>query len=86
MPSFEERLKRLEQLAESIQQAELPLDEAVRTFEEGIKLSRTLEKELSRIERRVEILINNPAETGEKPALDLFPELEGEDHEGGPDK
>jgi exodeoxyribonuclease VII small subunit len=79
MAGFEERLKRLEQLAESIQETELPLDEAVRTFEEGIRLSRTLERELSRIERKVEILINNPAETGEKPALELFPELdEGE--------
>ena len=48
-----------------------------------MKLSRTLEKELSRIERRVEILINNPAETGEKPALDLFPELESDE---APDK
>jgi exodeoxyribonuclease VII small subunit len=79
MPGFEDRLKRLEQLAESIQEAELPLEEAVRTFEEGMKLSRTLERELSRIERRVEILINNPAETGEKPALDLFPELESDE-------
>ncbi len=79
MPGFEERLKRLEQLAESIQEADLPLEDAVRTFEEGMKLSRTLEKELSRIERRVEILINNPGETGEKPSLDLFPELENDE-------
>ena len=35
MPGFEDRLKRLEQLAESIQEAELPLEEALRTFEEG---------------------------------------------------
>jgi exodeoxyribonuclease VII small subunit len=83
MAGFEERLKRLEQLAEAIQEAELPLDEAVRTFEEGIKLSRTLERELSRIERKVEILINNPAESGEKPALELFPELEENEPDQG---
>ena len=79
MPGFEDKLKRLEQLAESIQEADLPLDQAVRTFEEGMKISRALEKELSRIERKVEILINNPAETGEKPSLELFPELENEE-------
>jgi exodeoxyribonuclease VII small subunit len=83
MAGFEERLKRLEQLAEAIQEAELPLDEAVRTFEEGIKLSRTLERELSRIERKVEILINNPAESGERPALELFPELEESEPDQG---
>ena len=49
-----------------------------------MKLSRILEKELARIERKVEILINSPAETGEKPALELFPELENEEEaEGG---
>jgi exodeoxyribonuclease VII small subunit len=79
MKSFEERLQRLEELSERIRDAELNLEEAVDLFEEGMKLSRSLEKELSRVERKVEILINNPAETGEKPAMELFPELADEE-------
>lgn len=75
MKSFEERLARLEELSEQIREGDLPLEKAVALFEEGMKLSVGLEKELGRIERKVEILINNPAETGEEPAFELFPEL-----------
>ena len=78
MKSFEERLARLEELSETIRKGELPLEEAIALFEEGMKLSRTLEKELAKVERRVETLINNPIDTGEAPAMELFPELEGE--------
>ena len=75
MQTFEERLARLEQLSEKIRTGELGLDEAVETFEEGMKLARQLEKELSRVERKVEVLVNEPDEPGEEPILELFPEL-----------
>ncbi|MDR2588074.1 MAG: exodeoxyribonuclease VII small subunit [Spirochaetales bacterium] len=57
---------------------ELPLEEAMKNFEEGVRLARSLEKELERIERRVEILVNNPQAEDEKPELELFPGLDGE--------
>ncbi len=38
MKSFEERLKRLEELSEQIKEGDLPLENAVTLFEEGIKL------------------------------------------------
>ncbi|MDX9957667.1 MAG: exodeoxyribonuclease VII small subunit [Spirochaetia bacterium] len=81
MKKFEERLARLEELAETIRQPDLALEEAVAVFEEGVKLSKGLEKDLQRIEGRVEILLNQPAgSTGEgdgsegsgKPELGLF--------------
>jgi len=40
-----------------------------------MKLARQLEKELSRVERKVEVLVNEPDEPGEEPVLELFPEL-----------
>lgn len=40
-----------------------------------MKLARQLEKELSRVERKVEVLVNEPDEPGEEPILELFPEL-----------
>ena len=72
MKQFEERLERLEQIHASIKDASLPLEAALTLFEEGIKLAKTLEKDIDKIERKVEILINQPVQTNEKPALELF--------------
>lgn len=73
MKNFEERLARLEELGERIRSSELPLDEALKAFEEGIRLARTLEKDLDKIEGRVQLLMNG-ADAGpeEKPELELF--------------
>ncbi len=79
--SFEERLERLEKLAEKLKEGKIPLEEAVALFEEGMKLARSLEKDLSRVERKVEILTREPETEGGEPGLELFPELSEEDKE-----
>ncbi|MFA5853092.1 MAG: exodeoxyribonuclease VII small subunit, partial [Spirochaetales bacterium] len=60
MKDFESRLERLELLAERIKDQDLPLEEAIKVFEEGIKLSKGLKKELDKIQGKVEMLINSP--------------------------
>ena len=75
MKSFEERLTSLEELTEKLKTGKVSLEEAVSLFEKGMKLSRGLEKELSRIEKKVEVLINEPEKDNEEPILELFPEL-----------
>lgn len=60
MKNFEERLVRLESLGETIRKPELPLDDALKAFEEGIKLARSLEKDLEKVESRIDILMNGP--------------------------
>jgi len=83
MKNFEERLERLETLGEQIRRTDIPLDEALKAFEEGIKLARTLEKDLEKIDSRIEILMNgtgdipdeSPDEGSPKessPVLELF--------------
>ncbi len=72
MKNFEERLARLEELSERIREPDLALEDAVAVFEEGVKLSKGLEKDLERIEARVEILLNQPTAPDEKPELGLF--------------
>jgi exodeoxyribonuclease VII small subunit len=77
MKNFEERLERLEELGNKIRQSDIPLDEAMKAFEEGIKLARSMEKELEKTESRIEILMNEPAakadaKIDEKPELSLF--------------
>ena len=78
---FEQRLEQLENLAEKLREGNIPLEEAVAIFEEGMKLSKSLEKDLARVERRVEILTGEPATEEEKPGLELFPELADEETE-----
>lgn len=73
MKNFEERLARLEELGEKIRKSDLPLDDALAAFEEGIKLARALEKDLSKVEGRIELLMNGPeAKAEDKPELELF--------------
>jgi exodeoxyribonuclease VII small subunit len=84
--SFEERLERLEELVAQIRGGDVSLDEAVGAFEEGIKLAKSLEKDLSKVERRIEILVNEPDGEDEKPALELFPELEELRDDAGSDE
>ena len=76
MKKFEERLKKLEELNEQMKAGKVPLDDAVEMFEEGIKLAKSLEKDLSKIERKIEILVNEPDSTKEEPNLELFPGTE----------
>jgi exodeoxyribonuclease VII small subunit len=77
-PSFEERLERLEALGGEIRRTDIPLEESLKAFEEGIALSKGLEAELETIESRVEILVNGPDEgagkkgAADEPVLDLF--------------
>lgn len=73
MKKFEERLSELEGLNEKMKEGEIPLDEAVSLFERGIKLAKGLEKDLSKIERKIEILVNEPDDPEtEEPHLELF--------------
>ncbi|MCL2411029.1 MAG: exodeoxyribonuclease VII small subunit [Treponema sp.] len=73
MKNFEERLGRLETLGEQIRKTDIPLDEALAAFEEGIRLARALENDLEKIENRIEILMNSTtAAIDESPDLELF--------------
>ena len=72
MKKFEERLLRLEELAEKMKDQELPLEEAVTIFEEGINLAKGLERDLDKIQGRVELLLNQPETAEEKPEFGLF--------------
>ena len=72
MKNFEDRLARLEELGALVKKNDVPLDKALQAFEEGMKLSRSLEAEIAQIENRVEILTNGPeaSPVGLKPAAD----------------
>jgi exodeoxyribonuclease VII small subunit len=81
MKTFEERLKRLEELSDLVRTPETGLEKAAAYFEEGVRLARGLEKDLSKVERTIEILVSDKGEDGEKPVLELFPELDSDEAE-----
>jgi exodeoxyribonuclease VII small subunit len=56
---FEEAMARLETIVSELEKGDLPLDESLKIFEEGIKLSKTCLKMLDEAERKVEILIQD---------------------------
>jgi len=56
---FEEALASLEAIVAELERGELPLDDSMRIFEEGIKLSKVCLKMLDDAERRVEILVKD---------------------------
>jgi len=55
--TFEENLAALEQIVQSLEEGTVTLDESLKAFEKGIKLSRSCQKELNRAEKKVEVLV-----------------------------
>lgn len=56
---FEDALKRLEAVVEKLERGELSLDNSLKAFEEGVRLSRFLNGKLEEAEGRVEILLRD---------------------------
>jgi exodeoxyribonuclease VII small subunit len=55
--SVEDCIKRLGEIVEKLESGELPLEDSVRLFEEGVKLARSSQARLDAAERRVEELL-----------------------------
>ena len=56
---FETALKSLEEIVRELEAGELSLEESLKKFEEGIKLSRFCANKLDEIEKKVSILVQN---------------------------
>ncbi len=73
---FEDSLARLEQIVSQLEAGNVPLEESLKVFEEGIALARHCAKYLEDAERRIEILTKD--ESGNLGALPFASEPEGE--------
>lgn len=58
---FEECLARLEQIVGALEAGNLPLEESLKVFEEGVGLARHCARYLEEAERRIEILARDEA-------------------------
>jgi exodeoxyribonuclease VII small subunit len=56
-PDFEQALDELERLVERLERGDLPLEDALRTFERGVELTRHCQSALKTAQQRVEILL-----------------------------
>lgn len=75
--TFEENLAKLEALSNDIKRTDISLEDALKDFEEGIKLAKSLEKDLDKIEGKIQILINQPVSAKESPTgMAVEPELD----------
>ena len=68
MTNFEEKLKRL---SASIKKSDISLEDALKDFEEGIKLAKSMEKSLDEMESKIQILMNNPDISEEEKSADV---------------
>jgi exodeoxyribonuclease VII small subunit len=64
---FEEALERLESLVERLDGGDLPLEQALAAFEEGVALTRRCAQQLESAERRVEALVREGGRLVERP-------------------
>ncbi len=67
--NLEKSLADLEALVEELESGDLPLDQAMKKFEEGIKLTRGCQTALKDAEQKVEILLKS---AGGEEALEKF--------------
>lgn len=56
-PSFEDAVKRLSEIVQKLERGDLPLEESLRLFEEGVKLSRASQEKLDSAQKKVEELL-----------------------------
>ncbi len=53
---FEDAMKKLEEIVGKMEKGDMPLNDSLKMFEEGIKLTRFCSQELSKAEKKVELL------------------------------
>lgn len=55
---FEKKLNRLEEIVAKMERGELPLEDSLKMFEEGVKLSRECHQQLTAAEQKVQKLVS----------------------------
>lgn len=75
---FEKAFQDLEKIVQRLESEELPLDESLRLFEDGIRLSRFCHQRLEEVEKKIELIL---ADAKGQPVTEPFEEeeLEGDE-------
>ena len=57
--TFEQSMKQLERIVQELEGGDLPLESAIKKFEEGMKLTKFCSEKLDETEKKVSILLKN---------------------------
>ena len=80
LPDFEKSLVELEALVAKLEQGDVPLEEALKTFERGVALTRQCQAALRTAQQKVEVLL---ARNGEETIESFSDEEEDDDDPDG---
>lgn len=68
--TFEQSMKLLERIVQELEDGDLPLEKAIKKFEEGIKLTKLCAEKLDETEKKISILLkNSEGQMTEKPFM-----------------
>ncbi|MDB5056256.1 MAG: exodeoxyribonuclease small subunit [Bacilli bacterium] len=67
--SFEEAMDQLEQLVAKLEDGDVPLEQAIDLFQEGMKLSHLCSQKLEQVERKIEMLVEENGALSKKPFI-----------------
>ena len=70
---FEKAFQQLEKIVQRLEGEELPLDDSLQLFEEGIRLSRFCHQRLEEVEKKIELIL---ADAKGQPVTEPFEEEE----------
>ena len=73
---FEKSFQQLEKIVQRLEGEELPLDESLQLFEEGIRLSRFCHQRLEEVEKKIELIL---ADAKGQPVIEPFEPDEDDD-------
>ena len=73
---FEKSFQNLEKIVQRLESEEMPLDESLKLFEEGIRLSRFCHQRLEEVEKKIELIL---ADAKGQPVVEPFEDEELED-------
>ncbi|MFH1886365.1 MAG: exodeoxyribonuclease VII small subunit [Pseudomonadota bacterium] len=59
-PTFEKAMEKLEAIVNLLEKGDLPLEESLAKFEEGMRLSRLLSGKLDEVQKKISLLIQEP--------------------------
>ena len=79
---FEKAFQDLEKIVQRLESEELPLDESLHLFEEGIRLSRFCHQRLEEVEKKIELIL---ADAKGQPVTEPFEEELEDDEETAPE-
>jgi exodeoxyribonuclease VII small subunit len=79
LPDFEQSLSELESLVQKLEQGDVPLEDALKTFERGVALTRQCQTALRGAQQKVEMLLARNGEEQVQPFEDEDDEDDADD-------